>query len=62
MPTPTFSPLAAYGIYLPTFAVTPKLAKETVFMPSQVAAQVLGNAEREEKERDAPRIALRVGA
>jgi hypothetical protein len=43
MHTPTFRPLAAYGIYLPTFAVSPKLAKETVYMPSQVAAQVLAH-------------------
>ena len=42
MRTPTLLQLAAYGIYLPTFAVSPKLAKETVYMPSHVAAQVLG--------------------
>jgi hypothetical protein len=35
--------LAAYSISLPAFAVSPKLAKETVYMPSQVAEQVLGN-------------------
>ena len=35
--------LAAYGISLPVFAVSPKLAKETVYMPSQVAAATLGN-------------------
>jgi hypothetical protein len=34
--------LAAYGISLPAFAVSPKLAKETVYMPSRVAEQVLG--------------------
>jgi hypothetical protein len=34
--------LAAYSISLPAFAVSPKLAKETVYMPSQVAEQVLG--------------------
>lgn len=34
--------LAAYGISLPAFAVSPKLAKETVYMPSQVAEQMLG--------------------
>ena len=33
---------AAYSISLPAFAVSPKLAKETVYMPSQVAAQTLG--------------------
>ena len=36
--------LAAYSISLPAFAVSPKLAKETVYMPSQVAAQTLGVA------------------
>lgn len=34
--------LAAYSISLPAFAVSPKLAKETVYMPSQVAEHVLG--------------------
>ena len=34
--------LAAYGISLPAFAVSPKLAKETVYMPSRVAEQTLG--------------------
>lgn len=33
---------AAYSISLPAFAVSPKLAKETVYMPSQVAAATLG--------------------
>jgi hypothetical protein len=35
--------LAAYSISLPAFAVSPKLAKETVYMPSHVAAEMLGN-------------------
>ena len=35
--------LAAYSISLPAFAISPKMAKETVYMPSQIAAQVLGN-------------------
>jgi hypothetical protein len=34
--------LAAYGVSLPTFAAPPALAKETVYMPSQLAALVLG--------------------
>jgi hypothetical protein len=34
--------LAAYSISLPAFAVSPKLAKETVYMPSHVAAEMLG--------------------
>lgn len=40
----TLRQLAAYSISLPAFAVSPKLAKETVYMPSQVAAQTLGAA------------------
>ncbi len=36
---------AAYSISLPAFAVSPKLAKETVYMPSRVAAQTLGAGE-----------------
>jgi hypothetical protein len=35
--------LAAYSISLPALAISAKMAKETVYMPSQVAAQVLGN-------------------
>ena len=35
--------LAAYSISLPAFAISPKMAKETVYMPSHVAAEVLGN-------------------
>ena len=49
--------LAAYGISLPALAVSPKMAKDTVYMPSQVAAQVLGNGgKRLEKpaERERP--------
>ena len=34
--------LAAYGGSHPTFAAPPALAKETVYMPSQLAALVLG--------------------
>lgn len=32
----------AIGVSLPTFAVSPAVAKATVYMPSQVAARVLG--------------------
>lgn len=32
----------AVGISLPTFAVSPSVAKATVYMPSQVAARVFG--------------------
>jgi hypothetical protein len=34
--------LAAYSVSLPTFAALPALARETVYMPSQLAALVLG--------------------
>jgi hypothetical protein len=37
-----FRQLAAYSVSLPTFAALPALAKETVYMPSQLAALVLG--------------------
>ena len=47
--------LAAYSISLPAFAVSPKLAKETVYMPSHVAAERLGRATaRRETTTDAP--------
>ncbi len=38
----TLRHLAMYGISLPTFAVSPSVAKATVYMPSQVAARVFG--------------------
>lgn len=38
----TLRHIAVYGISLPTFAVSPAVAKATVYMPSQVAARVLG--------------------
>lgn len=34
--------LAAYSVSIPTFAAPPALAKETVYMPSRLAALVLG--------------------
>jgi hypothetical protein len=37
-----FRQLAAYSVSLPTFAAPPALAKETVYMPSHLAALVLG--------------------
>ena len=43
----TLRQLAAYSsISLPTLAAPPALAKETVYMPSAVAARVLGRATR----------------
>ena len=46
--------LAAYSISLPAFAVSPKMAKETVYMPSQVAAQVLGNGAKKAEQAPEP--------
>ena len=34
--------IAVYGVSLPTFAVSPAVAKATIYMPSQVAARVFG--------------------
>ncbi|MEO5817850.1 MAG: hypothetical protein ABIT20_21450 [Gemmatimonadaceae bacterium] len=34
--------LAVYGVSLPTFAAPPAVAKATVYMPSHVAARMLG--------------------
>jgi hypothetical protein len=34
--------IALYGISLPTFAVSPAVAKATVYMPSHIAARMLG--------------------
>lgn len=38
----TLRNLAVYGVSLPTLAVSPAVAKATVYMPSQVAARVFG--------------------
>ena len=38
----TIRQLAAYSISIPVFAAPPSLAKETVYMPSRLAALVLG--------------------
>jgi len=51
--------LAAYSISLPAFAISPKLAKETVYMPSHVAAEMLGTAGRTTKAADADVIVNR---
>ena len=34
--------IAVYGVSLPTFVVSPSVAKATVYLPSQVAARMLG--------------------
>jgi hypothetical protein len=34
--------LAVYGVSLPTFAAPPAVAKATIYMPSHVAARMLG--------------------
>ena len=41
----TLLQLAAYSVSLPTFAASPKLAKETVYIPSRIAALVLGRGD-----------------
>jgi hypothetical protein len=46
--------LAAYSISLPAFAISPKMAKETVYMPSQVAAQVLGRGAKKAEPAPEP--------
>ena len=38
----TLRHIALCGISLPTFAVSPAVAKPTVYMPSQVAARIFG--------------------
>jgi hypothetical protein len=34
--------LAVYGVSLPTFAAPPAVAKATIYMPSHIAARMLG--------------------
>ena len=34
--------IAVYGVSLPSFVVSPAVAKATVYMPSRVAARMLG--------------------
>jgi len=50
---------AAYSISLPAFAVSPKLAKETVYMPSQVAAATLGKASEAQRAPEPERLGKR---
>jgi hypothetical protein len=50
---------AAYGISLPALAVSPKMAKDTVYMPSQVAAQVLGNGGKKAKTPEPEQVVKR---
>jgi hypothetical protein len=38
--------IALYGISLPTFTVSPSVAKATIYMPSHVAARMLGGRAR----------------
>ena len=44
--------LAAYSVSLPTLAVPAKVAKETVYMPSAVAARVLGSGNGAQQQTD----------
>ena len=50
--------LAAYSISLPAFAISPKLAKETVYMPSHVAAEMLGNAAKRIEKPAEPEVSV----
>jgi hypothetical protein len=50
--------LAAYSISIPALAVSPKLAKETVYMPSHIAAEMLGRGASVESHDKAPAEAL----
>lgn len=45
---PTFRQIAL-GVSLPTFAVSPAVAKATIYMPSQVAARTLGGRSAEHR-------------
>ena len=57
----TIRQLAAYSVSIPAFAAPPSLAKETVYMPSRLAALVLGNGPvsgvviRESRAPESPR-------
>lgn len=42
----TLRQLATYSVSLHTFVAPSGVAKDTVYMPSQVAARVLGGAQR----------------
>lgn len=44
--------LAACSVSLPTLAAAPTVAKETVYMPSAVAARVLGSASEAQPQAD----------
>ena len=46
--------LAAYSVSLPTFVASPSVAKATVYMPSSVAAERLGNAHPIDESKIAP--------
>ena len=61
--------IAVYGVSLPTFAAPPAVAKATVYMPSHIAARMLGgrcarsateqpsNATRTQSNEDTPNAA-----
>ena len=46
--------VAVYGVSLPTFAVSPSVAKATVYMPSQVAARMLGGRPAKKSDQVTP--------
>ena len=50
--TKSLHQLADYStISRPTFAAPPALARETIYMPSAVAARVLGRASEEQRSK-----------
>lgn len=46
---PTTFRQIALGVSLPTFTVSPAVAKATIYMPSHVAARVLGGRSAERR-------------
>ena len=51
---PTTLRQIALGISLPTFAVSPAVAKATIYMPSHVAARMLGGRSAARRSADRP--------
>ena len=48
--------IALYGISLPTFAISPAVAKATVYMPSHIAARMLGGRAPKPSEESVARV------
>jgi hypothetical protein len=43
----------------PTYAVSPKMVKDTIYMPSSIAARVLGTGDRSTRKEEVERPAVR---